>query len=118
MRRLSDHVGLETKPNGPRAKTTGRATKKTLRNKNENPPQQVSKYLELPETRHNAAVIVDKVVAVVDIEAPGGKTPNNGKPAIHHLLAAREDQWMIPKEPLSLTDMVHQNSGRRFQDTG
>ena len=84
-------------------------------------PHQVAesstKYLELPETRHTAAAAVDRD-AVVDNEAPRGKTPKNDRIAMYHLLAAREGPWIIPKEPLPLTDMMHQNSGRRFQDTG
>ena len=32
--------------------------------------------------------------------------------ALPHVLAARVDQWIIPKEPLPLTGIIHQNSGR------
>jgi hypothetical protein len=111
-----DHVGPEAKPNGPRAKTTGRATKHPLLSKTTKPPHQTAKCLKPPTTSH--AEVVAAIADVVDIEARGLETPNNGRIAtIHHRWAAREGQWTIPKEPLSLTGMMRQNSGRRFQDT-
>jgi hypothetical protein len=83
MKWLPDHVGPETKPNGPRAKTTGRATKKTLRSKNEKLPHQVSKCLELPAT---SRAVVEVIAVVIDTEARGLEAPNNGRIAtIHHL---------------------------------
>ena len=112
MRWLPDHMNTENKSKISMAKTTDRATKHALRSKNAKLPHQVSKYLELPETRRTAEV-VDKAAAV-DTEAPGGKTPNNDGPAIHHLLASGESPWIIPKEPLPLTGMMQQNSGRCF----
>ena len=59
------------------------------------------------------------IVVVVDKEAPGGKTPNNNRKSvlIYLLLASGVGPWTSPKEPLSLTGMMHQNSGRRFQYT-
>ena len=72
---------------------------------------QETKYLELPETGHTV-VVVD--TAAVDMEAPGGKTPNNNRKLvlIYLLLAARVGPWMSPKEPFPLTGMMQQNSGR------
>ena len=80
---------------------------------------QETKCLELPETRHTAAVVEEVedivVVVVADDEAPGGKTPNNRKSVlIYHLLASGVGPWSIPKELFPLTDMMHQNSSRRF----
>ena len=98
-------------------KTTYRETKNTLRSKNEKPPCQAAKFLKFPATCHAAAVAARG--AVEDIEAWGREAPNKGRIAtIHHFLAACVGKWMIPKEPLPLTGMMHQNSGRRFQDTG
>ena len=80
-----------------------------------------TKCLELPETRHTAAAAAADTVAVgVDREPPGGKTPNKNRVSvvIYHLLAARVGPWIIPKEPLPLTGMMHKNSSRRLQDTG
>ena len=98
------------------AKTTGRKTKNTLRSKNEKPPHQAVKCLKLPAT---SRAVVEVIAVVVDTEARGLEAPNNGRIAtIHYFLAARVGPWMIAKEPLPLTDMMHQNSGRCLQDTG
>ena len=78
---------------------------------------QAAKCLELSATSH-AAVAADKIVGA-DMEARGLEVTNNGRTShIHHLLAARVGQWMRPKEPLPLTGMMHQNSGRYFQYAG
>ena len=59
------------------------------------------------------------IAADADKEARGLEAPNNGWTAtIHHRWAACVSPWMIPKESLPLTGMMHQNNGRRFQDTG
>jgi hypothetical protein len=67
MRQLSDHADPEAKPNGPRAKTKGRATKHPLRSKNAKPPHQTAKFLKLPATSHTA--VVADVAAIADTEA-------------------------------------------------
>ena len=78
---------------------------------------QVSKYLELSTTSRTAEVV--GIAAEEDKRARGLEAPNNGRIAtIHHFLAARVSPWVIPKESLPRTGMMHQNSGRRFQDTG
>ena len=72
---------------------------------------QETKCLELLETGHTAAVV--DIAEAVDREALRGKTPNNRVSVlIYLLLAARVGPWSIPKEPLSLTGMMYQNSGR------
>ena len=91
MRRLPDHMNTENKSPS-------------------------TEYLELPETGHTVVVVVDKVAVVVDIEAPGGKTPNKNRKSvlIYLLLALGVGPWSIPKEPLPLTGMMQQNSSRCF----
>ena len=74
-----------------------------------------AKCLELPETRHTVGAVEEAVDnVVVDTEAPGGKPPNNNRISVVTclLLASGVGPWIIHKEPLPLTGMVHQNSGR------